>query len=824
MPVDRAFGYESLLEDYAHKAKARGVAAEQTSTRTESVLMRDIIAHKATHGALNADELKSCFLKGEVPDCDPDWLARLARVCALQDFFEDDREFARRAFMFANRSLPLKGSHRRFHRLEVELLAEIGNFELAHKIIDQNQDLQRLFHGYLKTDLSNPFLRDGSSDPDGWFKKFNEVVCGFGVRPVGLHSKGSRAFDRLTAPLIIGPVRQDEPLITVVMTTFQPDVEALHTSILSIIQQTWSNWELLIVDDASSSEHYETLKKAEQLDDRIRLIRLERNGGTYLARNVGISHARGEFLTGQDADDWSHPDRLLTQANALIRNPELPGVQGFALKVTEHLVFQRVGYMPFADCAPTLFIRTQLAREVGGYLPARKAADNELRHRISAYVGHEVETIKEPLMFMRILPDSLSRSDFRAGWAHPARRAFSGAYTYWHQHADRQELVLDPQSPPPIPIPRRFQVEDPAPIDLDVVFAGDWRQLGGPQNSMLNEIEALRQKGLRVGVLHLEAARFMSKMAKPMNEKVQALINCGAVTQVLPDDIGTVDLLILRYPPILQFAPHFPVSFQSRRLLIIANQVPSEADNTDIRYIPKQCSDIAERLFGVRGLWAPQGPIARTSLESLLSSEEIADFDVFGIIDSVSWKADRSYFRGDRPVVGRHSRDNFVKWPTRRDDITSAWPIDGSFDVRVMGGAQAALEVLQLGRVPTPWVVFNPEETTVPAFLNSIDFFVYFHHEHWGEAFGRAILESLASGCLAILPQHFEQTFGPAAVYAEPAEVPGLIEQYYNDSGMYREQVERAWQVVEERFSYRGYSQKIIDILKSEPREKGLWY
>src|SRR5690625_1562876 len=92
---------------------------------------------------------------------------------------------------------------------------------------------------------------------------------------------------------------------------------------------------------------------------------------------------------------------------------------------------------------------------------------------------------------------------------------------------------------------------------FDVVFAGDWQQFGGPQKSMLEEIQALKQAGYRVGVMNLEAARFMTRQnQKPLVPAIQKLINDGFVDEVHYDEPLNVRILILRYPPILQFFTH----------------------------------------------------------------------------------------------------------------------------------------------------------------------------------------------------------------------------------------------------------------------------
>src|SRR5699024_2293314 len=150
---------------------------------------------------------------------------------------------------------------------------------------------------------------------------------------------------------------------------------------------------------------------------------------------------------------------------------------------------------------------------------------------------------------------------------------------------------------------------------FDVVFAGDWQRQGGPQKSMLEEIAALKEAGYRVGIMNLEAARFMNSGApKPLNDAVQKLINEQVIDEVFYDDFAQVRLLILRYPPILQFFAHERSNLTISSMIILANQAPSELDGRDVRYLVGDCHANARSAFGVEPLWVPQGPQVRDFL------------------------------------------------------------------------------------------------------------------------------------------------------------------------------------------------------------------
>jgi hypothetical protein len=98
-------------------------------------------------------------------------------------------------------------------------------------------------------------------------------------------------------------------------------------------------------------------------------------------------------------------------------------------------------------------------------------------------------------------------------------------------------------------------------------------------------------------------------------------------------------------------------------------------------------------------------------------------------------------------------------------------------------------------------------------FLAQLDFFVYYHHPAWLEAFGRNILEALASGLPVILPAHFRSLFGEAAIYAEPAEVPSVINQLYRDRSAYEDVAARADAFIRARFGHEAHHSRLLELI-----------
>lgn len=106
--------------------------------------------------------------------------------------------------------------------------------------------------------------------------------------------------------------------------TFEQDLVSIITpawkaasyiveTIASVQAQTYSNWEMLIVDDCSPDNTCEIIEELSAQDDRIRLIRRPENGGPARARNGALLHARGRWVAFLDSDDLWLPTKLATQ-------------------------------------------------------------------------------------------------------------------------------------------------------------------------------------------------------------------------------------------------------------------------------------------------------------------------------------------------------------------------------------------------------------------------------------------------------------------------------------------------------------------------------
>lgn len=133
------------------------------------------------------------------------------------------------------------------------------------------------------------------------------------------------------------------PLITIAMPVFNAG-RHLRASVMSVLDQTERDWELLLIDDGSTDNAFAGLANIE--DPRIRRVSDGINLGLAARLNQSIDLARGRFFARMDSDDVSYPERLARQLTLLERNPEIDlcAVRCVAIDADDGLV----GIMPHA--------------------------------------------------------------------------------------------------------------------------------------------------------------------------------------------------------------------------------------------------------------------------------------------------------------------------------------------------------------------------------------------------------------------------------------------------------------------------------------------
>jgi FkbM family methyltransferase len=248
--------------------------------------------------------------------------------------------------------------------------------------------------------------------------------------------------------------------ISVVMTLYNAQ-ETVGFAIDSILQQTHSNLELIVVDDCSTDGSLEIALAKAKHDRRIRVLRAPRNSGTYWCKNFGITRATGEYIAFQDSDDLSLAPRLEVQLGMLRRERELGGCVTYHQRLKDEGHAHWIGEYKDRLCRITLLIRSSVIQEVGFFDTVRFSADDEFLGRIRA-TNRRVVRIPISYYLARHAEGSLTTAGAGAiiqqenvSVVPPARKAYHEAAELWHKRISRGDLpfVEFPLRKRPFPVP-----------------------------------------------------------------------------------------------------------------------------------------------------------------------------------------------------------------------------------------------------------------------------------------------------------------------------------------------------------------------------------
>jgi len=195
------------------------------------------------------------------------------------------------------------------------------------------------------------------------------------------------------------------PSVTVFMAAYNAS-KYIEVAVKSILNQTYQDFELLIVNDGSTDDTSEILESFK--DERIRIINNLENKGLIYTRNIALQEARGQFIAIMDSDDISYPNRLAIQIDAFKDKPDLALYGGQAKMIDENQ--EEIGFIKESETNPNLLkvkllfhntfvhssvmIRTSVFREFGGYQePFAEDYDLFLRIAQKYAVGNSSEFV-----------------------------------------------------------------------------------------------------------------------------------------------------------------------------------------------------------------------------------------------------------------------------------------------------------------------------------------------------------------------------------------------------------------------------------------------
>jgi len=212
----------------------------------------------------------------------------------------------------------------------------------------------------------------------------------------------------------------------------------IRASIESMLRQTCSPAEIVVVDDASSDGTAGVVGELAATHPAVRLIRLATNRGAYFARNVGLAASRGAFVAFQDADDFALPERLARALEPLLRDTQVHASTSRCVRLADDGLFGEARPWPLTRWTPiSLVVRREVAlNRVGFFEDVRFGADSEYVARLRLLLGERHHRlVAQPLALFGQRAGSLTTASDtgfdRQGRSAP-RIAYQEAWTERH--------------------------------------------------------------------------------------------------------------------------------------------------------------------------------------------------------------------------------------------------------------------------------------------------------------------------------------------------------------------------------------------------------
>lgn len=206
-------------------------------------------------------------------------------------------------------------------------------------------------------------------------------------------------------------------LVSIITPTYNSE-KFITETIQSVQNQTYSNWEMLIVDDCSSDKTVDIIQHFMEEDHRIHLIRLNKNSGASKARNEAIKLVKGDYMTFLDADDIWFPD-FIANSIATINSTGIPFVFSSYRRSNENLEFVYSDFIVPPKVTYTDILKTNSISCLTAFIDVKKLGvklmpDIRKRQDMGLWLKYLKEIpfahgIQEPKAIYRIRENSLSR-------------------------------------------------------------------------------------------------------------------------------------------------------------------------------------------------------------------------------------------------------------------------------------------------------------------------------------------------------------------------------------------------------------------------------
>ncbi|WP_165359311.1 glycosyltransferase family 2 protein [Achromobacter agilis] len=288
---------------------------------------------------------------------------------------------------------------------------ETGNSRLSAQInaVMTPKRAVQLLAPYIPSGDEHLLIANSVSEPQEKLIQLNLYFESMGLLPVSLiDNKKKIDIGNISTNTNRSP--KSRPTVSVVMTVFNGH-KYIRAAALSVIQQIDVNTELIIIDDGSTDNTWKIICELQQEHPtHIRCKRLITNIGTYNAKNIGLRLCRSDYIAFQDADDWSHPERLKRAITWLQKSSQRVAVTCRYVRLNEDSIFHSPAIWPMRQWSPNtlVFRRREVLSKIGGFDTVQVGADTEYFERIRAVFGDKRIAIQNHVALLAMsLPTSL---------------------------------------------------------------------------------------------------------------------------------------------------------------------------------------------------------------------------------------------------------------------------------------------------------------------------------------------------------------------------------------------------------------------------------
>jgi glycosyltransferase involved in cell wall biosynthesis len=242
---------------------------------------------------------------------------------------------------------------------------------------------------------------------------------------------------------------KDQPLVSVLMTSHNIE-DYVAEAVTSVLRQSYSNIEVIIVDDNSSDKTRSILERLRRASPKVKIKFLNTNLGTYYAKNIGFQMSKGEYIFFQDCDDICHPERIKLSMLSMLKDGVV-GIrgaysrvlypQGLVLNVNN--LYKKLGLI-------TTGYKRSVFQDIGYFNCTSKASDEEFFNRARLYYGRQkiidvnlplyYNTFREGSLFADMIGNDPALTNTIEQIPSESRVQYAAEFNKIHQSLEKQQF------------------------------------------------------------------------------------------------------------------------------------------------------------------------------------------------------------------------------------------------------------------------------------------------------------------------------------------------------------------------------------------------